>query len=220
MTLLEAVNRVLRGLREPQVSSFTAEHSLMVVQLVNEAKQDLEDIGPWSALRSTVDVSLADGENSVVVTGTTDRSYLLFDEMNQPMAFVVTEDQECRMQVVPYQHILARRALDFPVQDDIPYLVGFDRSGGQMTAHVYPGSSGTHNLRFVVVIPQEELSTEVDEISIPSEPVWREALVRAMEERGEEFAGPIEAARARAEQAKSNAMLRDFGADPMTFEPM
>jgi hypothetical protein len=40
-----------------------------------------------------------------------------------------------------------------------------------------------------------------------------------MEERGEEFAGPLEPARTRAYTALNAAMMADFGGLPMTAEP-
>ena len=49
-------------------------------------------------------------------------------------------------------------------------------------------------------------------------PVWREAVVRAMEERGEEFSGSLERQRGRALEALYQAILADYGRDQMTFE--
>ena len=57
MTYLEAVNSVLRRLREDEVVSVSANpYSKLVGELVNDAKRLVEDAWDWSSLRNTITV--------------------------------------------------------------------------------------------------------------------------------------------------------------------
>jgi hypothetical protein len=218
MTYLEAVNRVLRGLREDQVADVTGDYPELIGQFVNEAKTDLENLGPWYPLRATVNKTLADTDNSSDLTAeTNEHSYLLY-EKNRPMAFVVTSGTERRLQVMAHSDLLALRALNPTAQNDIPYAVSFAKGTTGLVAHFWPANAGTNNVRFVIVTPQDELDDKDTQISVNPTPVWREALVRAMEERGEEFSGSLESRRQQARQALNDAVFSDFGADEFTME--
>ena len=59
MTYLNLVNGVLRRLREDEVTSVTANtYSKMVSDFVNDAKDLVETAWDWSALRSTLTITL------------------------------------------------------------------------------------------------------------------------------------------------------------------
>ena len=54
-TYLDAVNNVLRRLREPTVTSVTdTDYSAMIGVFVNDAKRDIEDAHDWNALSDTL----------------------------------------------------------------------------------------------------------------------------------------------------------------------
>lgn len=218
MTYLELVNRVLRGLRENTVTALSEDYPRLVGQLVNEAKSDLEDSGPWSSLRSQITATLASGLNDKRLTDTNERSYLNFDENNQPLAFVVEAGFERRLQLIMHPEMVAMRLLTPDADSGAPCYISFTRDNDNMLAHFFPAADQDYDFTVVCTVPQADLSSETDEITVPADPVWRDALVRAMEERGEEFAGQIEGARSRAADARSRAVMRDFGASPLTFE--
>jgi hypothetical protein len=219
MTLLEAVNKVLVGLREVTVANLTATYSGQIVQLINDAKQDLEDMGPWMALRTTISKSLVAGTSTVsLTTETTDRSYLLFKD-GQGLAYLTTADKERMLTVVSVEEIQRLQLLIPDQPNDIPCYVAFARANGGQTAHFWPTPDAAYTVKFVFIVPQADLTTSDGSTSftLPAEPIWRRALVMAMEERGEELSGPIDRAEARAQQATWNAVMMDFGAEPMTF---
>lgn len=226
MTLLQLVNKVLRGLRESQASGLSTEYARLIAQLVNEAKTDIEDAGPWHALRTEVSATVASGSNSVALSGVNERSYLQSEDggldggSGQPMAFISEPDFENRLRLITMDKIRSLRATNPDADPGIPYAVALERTAGGLTAHVYPDTDRDYDLALHFVIPQDDLEDPADELSIPGEPVWREALVRAMEERGEEFAGPLDKARDRAGTALAKAIMRDFGSEPVTFEAM
>lgn len=219
MTFLQLINRVLRGLREKQATDVDdTAYVEQIGQLVNEAKTDLEDCGPWYALRTTVTGTLTPSTGSLALTSSTnERSYLMFTQ-GLPLAFVTTTDEERRLDVVEMGELTAIRALDPDAQEDVPYAVAFQRSNDGITAQFFPIPDAAYTVQFEFVVPQDDLAEDTDVLLVPAEPVWREALVRAMEERGEEFSGPIDRAVQRATIARANAIMRDFGADAMTFE--
>lgn len=219
MTFADLINKVLRGLREDTITTSLAEpYVALVAQIVNEAKEDIEDLGPWYALRTVVSDTLTIGVNTLSFTADTDeRSYLLYNDSGEPEAYVTTNNNWHRLQVIPQAEMDALWIYS-PNQPDANLVyVSFSRAAGGMTATFFPAPDQAYTTKFTWVVPQAEFTVYSDVLSIPGSPVWREALVRAMEERGEEFAGPLDGARARAAKALSNAMVRDFGADSYTF---
>ena len=221
MTYLQLINKVLVGLREATVAAVpTTPHGVLVAQFVNEAKEDIEDLGPWLSLRSTVNVSLSNGVSTGALSGTNERSYLLYLPMlegSMPQAFITTADYERRLNVLTLDHLASLQNLYPDADRACPEYVAFAPSATGLTAHFWPTPDATYNARFHVIIPQAELSSASTALTIPSRPVWQEALVRAMEERGEEFAGSIEGWRNRASRSLESAILADFGSQPMTF---
>ena len=220
MTFLQLINKVLRGLREPQAASLTGEHTALIGQLVNEAKEDIEDLGPWRALRTIVDINtVADSSTGIALTGANERSYLLYQQANAGQAFIVTADNERRLQVISRNHHLSLDRLYPDADHAVPVSVSFAKNQDGMNAHFWPVPDAVYAARFDLIIPQAELTSATTELQIPSRPVWQEALARAMEERGEEFSGSLDAVRGRAARSLESAMLADFGVDPLTFTP-
>jgi hypothetical protein len=219
MTFADLINKVLRALREDTITtSLTEAYVELVGQYVNEAKTDIEDMGPWYALRTVVSDTLSVGVSTLAFTADTDdRSYLLTNNAGQPEAYITTSNFWHRLEVIS-QAEMEYLWIVSPTQSNAnPSYVSFSRAAGGMTATFFPAPDLAYTTKFTWVVPQDEFTVYSDVLSIPGDPVWREALVRAMEERGEEFAGPLDGARARAAKALSNAMVRDFGADSYTF---
>lgn len=218
MTFLELVNKIMSRLRERNAASTDAGYAALAGQIVNEAKREIEDMGPWYALRTTINKTLTADTDTVSLTDeTNERSYLLRDE-NLPQAFVTTVDLERRLQVIPQSRMDALRALYTDQQNDTPSAVSFSRSASGVTAELWPTPDAAYTVRFVFVVPQDDL-TDDDTLSVPSYPVQLLAIAMATEERGDELGTPQGPAYARAEQAKWDAANMDFLTDPMTVEP-
>ena len=221
MTFLQLINKVLRGLRESQATTITdTEYVTMIGQLINEAKEDIEDLGPWRALRTVVSPSTVAGQTTDhTLTGTNERSYLFYLpslEGPMPMAFITSAGYERRLQVIPQDHLVSLQRLYPNADQACPQYVSIAKSTG-LTARFWPTPDAIYTTAFDIIIPQAELAAAATVLTIPARPVWQEALVRAMEERGEEFAGPLDSARARAARSIESAMLSDFGVEPLTF---
>src|SRR5688500_7393020 len=91
-TTRELMNKVLRGLRQEPIATSTDEltdsYELLILQFLNEAKEELEEEWDWYALRNTVTVTLSNGTSdydlttsgSVASVSTNDRTRLLYEK--------------------------------------------------------------------------------------------------------------------------------------------
>lgn len=222
MTYLQLINKVLRGLREAQAVTITDnDYVELIGQFVNEAKENIEDLGPWRGLSETVSINtVADQLTGVTVTGANDRSYPLYSPTpygSLPMVFITTAGVERRLTIISWSDLVAMQRMYPDAGTACPSYVAFARDENGMSAFFWPTADATYTVKVGVLIPQAELSVASTVLQIPARPVWQEALVLAMEERGEEFAGPLDNARARAARSLESAMLSDFGAEPLTF---
>ena len=82
MTYLQLVNSVLRRLRENEVSSVSENsYSLLIGELVNDAKKTVENAWDWSALRTDITFNTSASDFTYSLTGAKDNSKVL-DALN------------------------------------------------------------------------------------------------------------------------------------------
>jgi hypothetical protein len=216
MTTRELINKVLRGLRQFGLlldaadTSTTDDYLLMILQFVNEAKEEIEEAGwPWQALRQTVTLTLASGQvqYDILSTGeadvdTNDRSRLLYETVSSngstenfriasaslPQVFDVTTSAENRLKEWT-QEKMERVHMTDNDETGQPTHFALWSDGDSIKLKVYPTPDGTYTIKLRMYIPQAEL-TESDlttTLSIPSRPVWTKALFKANQERGDEL---------------------------------
>jgi hypothetical protein len=165
-----------------------------------------------------VNDTLVSGTATLDLTAdTNDRSYLLHDAAGEPMSFLTTAQSERRMTLITQNDMDAMKLLSPNQPNGTPVYISFARAAGGLTATYFPTPDAAYTVRSMFVVPQADLSALTDELTIPAGPVWRRATVMAMEERGEEFAGPLTRAEQRAKDTLHDAILADFGADGITF---
>jgi hypothetical protein len=219
MTYLQLINKVMVGLRENTVANVNIGYAAFIGQLVNDAKTDIEDLGAWYPLRAALTGTLTAGSHDLDLTGaTTERAYLLRDGRGQEQAWITTVDEERRLRVISQPEMEHLLTTDPDVDNDVPLYISFRRNNDGIRAQLWPAPDQAYTYRLRFVVPQAELADKDTGLLIPAEPVWRQALVRAMEERGEEFSGSLDRHVSRADRALKSAMLRDFLADDMTIE--
>ena len=217
-TTREVMNKVLRGLRQfglildSGTTETTDDYLLMILQFVNEAKEEIEEAGwPWQALRQTVTVTLSAStvEYDLTIAGaadvdTNDRTRLLY-EMNVghggtqenfrqgnsslPQVFDVTDSNEVRLRELTQESV---ERMHFTDDDSTgkPESFAVWSDGDSIRMKVYPIPDGTYTLKMRLYIPQAELasdSLEATSLSIPQRPVWTKALFKANQERGDEL---------------------------------
>lgn len=213
MTFLQLINRVLRKLREKQVAVLTSEYTAFVGQCINDAKEDVEAAWDWKALRTNISVTTAAGTQDYALTGTNERSRLLYDKSTGlPMAFNLTEDG-CQL----YEKSLEAIRRDIAeVQDNTkPFFFALLRTNSGLSVRIYPKPDAVYSLQFTCVIPQAELSATGTTLTIPWQPVYRQALADATAERGSGLGGNLEILYQRAREALSNAILEDMEQDEL-----
>lgn len=178
-TYLQAVNDVLVRLREVQVSTVTqTSYSTLIGKFVNDAKRQVEDAFNWNALFTNVTVTTSAGVSSYSVTGSGNK-FRVSDALN------VTS-------MIPLQNISfaeMNRYLSFgtPAQT-IPTYYAFNGvdSNYDTKVNVFPVPDTVYSLKFSLIIPQAELSSDSTVIKVADDLVIQNAYARALVERGED----------------------------------
>lgn len=239
MTTRELINKVLRGIRQfglildSGTTATTDPYLLMILQFVNEAKEEIEESGwSWHALRQTVTVTIAAGtiDYDLTIAGdadvdTNDRARLLYENLSvdggtvgffastssQPMVFDVTDSTEHRLTEETLEDIESRHFLDGVQTQAILSQFCIYSDGDSLHMKVYPIPSETRTVKLRIYIPQAELSSTdlTTTLSVPSRPVWTLALLKANQERGDELGQPGSTAHLAYLNAHGSAVARE-----------
>lgn len=178
-TYLQAVNSVLRRLRETEVSTVNeTAYSAMIGELVNDAKASVEAAYGWNALSDTLIASTTANVFSYVLEGSGVR-FRVQDALNTTSHLVMNLAPSHWMN---QQFLLADPAHGSPLYYNFN---GVDANGDTLV-DVYPIPDGVYTLNFNVMLPQEKLSADADVIKVPADVVILNAYARAIVERGED----------------------------------
>lgn len=197
-TYLQAVNSVLRRLRESEVSTVNeSAYSKMIGELVNDAKSSTEAAYGWNALTQTLTATTSANVFSYVLTGSSVR----FKVLN-----VTNDTTNVFMQLAPLQ-FMTQQFLPTNPQKGAPnyYIFNGQDSNGDSLVDVFPIPDGAYDLRFNVVLPQAQLTSDNTIIKVPSDVVILNAYARAVVERGED--GGIQSSEA---YALAKSLLSDY----------
>lgn len=179
MTYLEIVNKVLRRLREPTVASVSENsYSALIGELVNVAKREIEDSWNWAALRTTLTATTAPDLFNYVLRGAGTRFRVLEIINDTDNFFMQPRDGKW----FESQLLLAT------VQKGSPTFYNFNgvTTYGDTQVDVFPVPNGVYTLRFNVVMPQDDLTTDAEVVQIPYQLLIEGVLARAIAERGED----------------------------------
>lgn len=215
-TTKDLMNKTLRGIRQfgliiaSGTSSTTDDYLLLILQFVNEAKEEVEESGwPWQALRQTVTLTLAASTVEYTLTSagdadvnTTDRTRLLYEgttdwgavesffsaSANLPMIFDTTDATEERLIEISQEKMERMHFTDNGETGQPKYITLYS-SGSAIQCKVWPTPDATYTIKLRMYIPQAELSNTdlTTTLSIPSRPVYLRATFKANEERGSEL---------------------------------
>jgi len=178
-TYLQAVNDVLVRLREVQVSTVTqTSYSTLIGRFVNDAKRQVEDAFNWNALFTNVTVTTSAGVSSYSVTGSGSK-FRVSDVLN------VTS--QIPMQNISFSEMNRYLSFGTPAQN-IPTYFAFNGVDGSYDTkvNVFPVPDIAYSLKFSLIIPQEELSSDSTVIKVSEDLVIQNAYARALVERGED----------------------------------
>lgn len=179
MTYLEIVNRVLRRLREQEVQSLSANsYSILIADLVNEVKREVENSWNWSVLRTTLSATTTTDLFNYVLNGSSTR-FKVLDVINDTTNIYMENRSGAWFD---------RQFLMATVQKAAPTFYNFNGvdSNGDTQVDIFPIPDGTYDLRFNVVLPQADLVNTTDVLQIPAPLVIEGTIARAISERGED----------------------------------
>lgn len=179
MTYLEIVNRVLRRLREAEVSTVRANtYSTLIGDLVNSIKEEVENSYNWSALRQTLSTSTSADVFNYTLSGSGTR-FKLLDAVNDTSNWFMKERDSTWFN---------RQFLLVEPQKAAPQFYNYNGvdANGDTQLDVYPIPDGAYDLRFNVILPQTELVNDTDVIKVNPQVVIEGTLARAVSERGED----------------------------------
>lgn len=219
MTYLQLINKVLVRLRQTTVASLAEAGATLNGHFVNQAKEEIEDMGPWISLRAEgLITTVANTATASITTATTnERSYVYNDDLGPQIFETTTNGVRRRMTLVDREVLRAMKEQDTTQTAARPQYIAFDKSASGMTAHFYPTPDAVYTFKVVVVTPQAELTVASTALTIPSKPVWMLAAAYAAIERGEELSGEPNGLMAQARIAIDATVLHDFGSEEHTF---
>lgn len=201
MTYIQIVNKVLRRLRESEVTSVSSTtYSTLIGEFVNEAKREIEDAWNWMLLRNTVLVTTETDTFRYTLTTAGDRYKILH---------VMNNTQDITMSKAPYQW-MNKAMTSNSVSTGTP--VYWDLNGqtsGDPNVDLWPIPDGVYEVTFNMIIPQDDLSDDDTELTVPDYPVILRAYAMALSERGEDGATAYREAEMRADNAISDAIALD-----------
>jgi hypothetical protein len=179
MTYLELVNDVLIRLREPSVTTVTAnDYSTLIGKFVNDAKRQIEDAYAWNVLGTTITLSTTSGTYSYALTGS-GQKFQVLDVLN------VTSN--VTMRNIDFVTMNRYQNFSTPV-NGIPTYYAFDGVNGSYDTKVtiYPRPDGVYSIPFSLAVPQATLSSDSTVVLVPDVLVSQNAYARALVERGED----------------------------------
>lgn len=179
MNYLQAINKVLRRLREDEVTSpDSTAYSKLIGEFVNDANRMVEDAWNWSALR----------REDVTNTVAGQRDYLLYNLTSEFSTLQVTNSTEkCFVNLGTERELQEDKFIN-PATETVPsnyVYTGYDEDAKTMGVALYPVPDKAYVLNFNIVDRSGELTTSQDTIKVPSLPVIQLAQSMAVEERGE-----------------------------------
>lgn len=178
-TYLETVNNVLRRLRETTVNSVNdTAYSSMIGIMVNDAKREVEDAAEWNSLSQTITVTTADGTYNYTLTGAGTR-FRVIDILND------TKNYQLRSAPTTWMN---KQFLLTSYQKSSPVYYNFNGvdTSGDTQVDVFPVPNEVETLRFNLIVPQDQLSSDTTRILVPSYLVEMLAYAKAIAERGED----------------------------------
>ena len=179
MTYLECVNKVLRRLRENEVTTVNeTPYSKLIGEFVNVVKREVEDSWEWGVLRNTLTATtITDIFNYTLVDSTT--RVKILDVINDTSDFVMEQRSS---KWFDQQFLLSS------VQKGAPYYYNFNgvSDDGDSQIDFFPIPDGVYAIRVNCIVPQPELTLDTHVIAVPYQIVVEGALARAISERGDD----------------------------------
>ena len=183
MTYVEAVNSVLRRLRENAVETVQGEgnsnsYARLIGDFVNEAKSQVEVAWKWGGLRQTLSGNTTAGAFNYEIQGSSN-NFEVLDAWNS------TTRTELEYRPSEWFN-KAYMVENPPTGAPLYYTFNGVSDDGDTLVDVYPIPDAVYVTRFNVVLRNQVLTADSDRIYIPTRPIILLATAMAIEERGED----------------------------------
>lgn len=202
VTFKQLLNRALRLTGEDEISSATSAVSdtqqLMIAEVANEIKEEVEAAHNWRALRQTVTVAFAASETDNAITEANERSRMVRIQdplrgREVPLAFDITDTSNpVPLYELDLADLLYRRKMNTTSESD-PCAFALDNTSGDgLSVHLYPTPADARTIELTLIIPQARLDAAdatdlATTIKIPVRPITLGLVRYILEERGEEL---------------------------------
>ena len=180
-TFLSLVNDVLIRLREPTVTSVNENTmSTLIGKFVNDAKREASDAYDWDAFNTAVTVTtIANQYEGYSITGAGVRCKIM-DVINTSRQYVLAPMDHASLDIQAFGTLNPQKTTPFN------YIFGGVDSNGDAMVKFWPIPDAAYNIRFSMVVPENDMVNDSDTTKLPKEPIVLNALARALVERGED----------------------------------
>lgn len=202
VTLKQLLNRALRITGEDEIDASVTEVSdkeqLLVAEMANQIKEEVEAAHNWRALRQTVTVAFAQSVNTGTITEANERSRVV-RVMNQlrskiiPLVFDITDTSTPHpLKELDLADLLYRRKMGTTTESRPEFFSLDNSSGDVLKLEIHPTPEGAKTIEVTLVIPQDRLDAAVTadlatSIKVPVRPIELGLIRYILEERGEEL---------------------------------
>lgn len=198
LSLVNGVQRRMRSAPTPTVTNST--YGTLVGKFVNDAKREVESAWDWTALRSTVNVTTAAGTDTYALTGTNERTRIMY-------GWNVTRGH--RLGKIDHNRFYTNINGTTVTEGTAAKYCVTGMSSGLRQVGVWPRPSEVESLQFYCIIPQADLAADATELTVPAYPVELMAWVFALIERGEDGGFDRQSASLMAQSALVDAIAED-----------
>ncbi len=213
MTYRELINSVLRRLREDSIptnwsgsildAANVTDYQVLIGDLVNEAKRQVEDAWNWSILRASPTVTTVADTQAYTISGTSQRTRILMAQ-EQTNGTILQEMSDPYLQFTKYPAS--------SVQKTIPHYYSVTGiSSGLIQVEFDPVPDAAYNITFRVVNPQDDFTSAATELKVPHMPVILGAWAMAISERGEDGGSMSDMVAIQYQNALADAIQIDAG---------
>ena len=180
-TYLEIVNDVLTRLREPTVTTVNQNTlSTLVGKWVNDIKRQVNDAYDWDALNTSIQVTTVPGQSGGYSLAGAGLRFRINDVINTTRHWPMQGIEKAAID--RFLYLVSNPVNNPPTKFN---LGGVDING-DMQVTFWPIPTGSDNIRFSFVLPEEDFIEDTDTTKMPKEPLVFGAYAKALVERGED----------------------------------
>jgi len=180
-TYLSLVNDVLVRLREPVVTTVTqTSYSSLIGKFINDAKRQVADAYDWDAFNQAVTVTTVSGQVGEYSLTNAGVRFKTMDVINTTRYYQLTPLSHVDHDV--FYYTVPSPILNLPMY----YTVQGVDTNGDLKVKFWPVPDGVYSIRFSLIVPENDMSSDSDTTLLAKEPIILGAYARALVERGED----------------------------------